>query len=43
MRSNTFGALLRDLELLFSAFEPSLATVRMAFAGLTAMAVIWFL
>ncbi len=43
MRSNAFNALRRDLELLSLTFEPSLATVRLAFAGLTAMAAIWFL
>ena len=43
MRSNAFDALLQDLELLFQTFEPSLATVRLAFAGLAALAVIWFL
>ena len=42
MRTTTFDALLRDLELLFSVFEPSLATIRAAFAGLAALAAIWF-
>ncbi len=43
MRTTTFDALLRDLELLFATFEPSLSTIRLAFAGIAAMAVIWFL
>ncbi len=43
MRTTTFDALLQDLELLFATFEPSLATIRLAFAGLAAMALIWFL
>ncbi len=43
MRTTTFDAMLRDLELLFATFEPSLSTVRLAFAGLGAMALIWFL
>ena len=43
MRATPFDALLRDLELLFSTFEPSLATIRLAFAGIAAMALIWFL
>ena len=43
MRATTFDAFLRDLELLLSAFEPSLTTIRLAFAGLACLAVIWFL
>ncbi len=43
MRRTTYHALTQDLELLFSSFEPSLATVRFAFAGIGAMALIWFL
>ena len=43
MRTTTTDALLRDLELLFATFEPSLTTIRLAFAGLAAMALIWFL
>ena len=43
MRATTFDALLQDLALLLSAFEPSLTTIRVAFAGLAALAVIWFL
>ncbi len=43
MRATTFDALLQDLELLLSAFEPSLATIRTAFAGLAGLALIWFL
>ena len=43
MRATTFDALLRDLELLFATFEPSLSTIRLAFAGLAALALIWFL
>ncbi len=43
MRRTTFQALTLDLELLLSSFEPSLATVRLAFAGIGAMALIWFL
>ena len=31
------------LKLLLSTFEPSLSTIRLAFAGLAAMAAIWFL
>ena len=42
MRTNTLAALLEDMELLFSNFEPSLTTVRLAFAGIAAMAVVWF-
>ncbi len=43
MRTTTFDAFLRDLELLFATFEPSLSTIRMAFAGLATLALIWFL
>ncbi|MEM7584091.1 MAG: hypothetical protein AAF560_11960 [Acidobacteriota bacterium] len=43
MRNTTLDALAQDLELLFSTFEPSLTTVRLAFAGIGAMALIWFL
>ncbi len=43
MRTTTFDALLRDLELLLAAYEPSLTTIRMAFAGLVALALVWFL
>ena len=43
MRATTFDALLQDLELLLSAFEPSLSTIGAAFAGLAALALIWFL
>ena len=43
MRATAFDALLQDLELLFSAFEPSLTTIRAAFAGLAGLALIWFL
>lgn len=43
MRATTLDALLRDLELLISANEPSLSTIRAAFAGIAALALIWFL
>ncbi len=43
MRATTLDALLHDLELLFATFEPSLSTVRAAFAGIAALALIWFL
>ena len=43
MRTTTLSALMADLELLFSTFEPSLTTVRLAFAGIAAMAVFWFI
>ena len=43
MRTTSYDALLRDLELLFANFEPSLSTIRLALAGLLAMALIWFL
>ena len=43
MRTTTFDALLRDIELLLSAFEPSLMTIRTAFAGIGALALIWFI
>ena len=43
MRATTLDAFLRDLELLISAHEPSLSTIRAAFAGIAALAWIWFL
>ncbi len=43
MRATTLNAFLQDLELLFSAFEPSLITIRAAFAALAGLALIWFL
>ena len=43
MRTNTFEAIVHDLELLFSRSVPSEDTVRLAFAGIAAMAVVWFL
>ncbi len=43
MRATAFDAFVQDLELLLSSFEPSLTTIRQAFAGLAGMAVIWFL
>ncbi len=43
MRATTFDALLQDLELLCSAFEPSLTTIHAAFAGLAGLALVWFL
>ena len=42
MRATTLDALLQDLELLLSAFEPSMTTIGAAFAGLAGLAVIWF-
>ncbi len=43
MRATILDTFLRDMELLFSTFEPSLATIRAAFAGLAGLALIWFL
>lgn len=43
MRATTLDAFLQDLELLLSTFEPSLATIRAALAGIGTLALIWFL
>ena len=43
MRDTPIDAMRQDLELLLPTFEPSLATIRTAFAGLAALALIWFL
>ncbi len=43
MRATPFSALMEDLELLLPTLEPSLTTVRLAFAGIAAMALFWFI